>query len=278
MNHQEGYFKNKEGQSIFHQQWLPTNKPKAVFLVCHGLNEHSGRYQHLAKFFTEKGYGVYGFDHIGHGKSDGTRSFVKDFPTFTDPIHILLNRIKETNPDVPVILLGHSLGGLIGIKFLIDNQEKLEGAVISGALVMVPEFVSEFTVKIGTVLSKILPKVRLEGIEKSALSRDPEVVDKYINDPLVYNGKATARISSVILEGITYVAEKGSTVTTPVLLLHGGQDRICSPSWSTYLHNLVSSQQNQLIIYDELFHEIYNEPEQDSVFADVLNWQESLLN
>ena len=278
MNHQKGYFKNKQSQSIFHQQWLPDNKPKAMLLICHGLNEHSGRYHHLAKFFTEKGYGVFGFDHIGHGKSDGTRSFVKDFSTFTDPILVSLDKIKEINPDVPIFLLGHSLGGLIGISFLIDYQEKIQGAVISGPLAKVPDFVSDFTVKIGTIISKILPKLRLTGIEKSALSRDPEVVNNYINDPLVYNGKSTARISSVINEGIAYVAEKGSSVTAPILLLHGGQDKICNPSWSTYLHNLVSSQQNQLIIYDELFHEIYNEPEQDSVFADVFNWIESVLN
>ena len=132
MNHQEGYFKNKQGQSIFHQQWLPDNKPNAMLLICHGLNEHSGRYHHLAKFFTEKGYGVFGFDQIGHGKSDGTRSFVKDFPTFTDPILVSLDKIKEINPDVPIFLLGHSLGGLICISFLIDYQEIIQGAVISG--------------------------------------------------------------------------------------------------------------------------------------------------
>ena len=259
MNRQEGYFKNKQGQSIFHQQWLPDNKPKAMLLICHGLNEHSGRYYHLAKFFTEKGYGVFGFDHVGHGKSDGTRSFVKDFPTFTDPILISLDKIKEINPNVPVFLLGHSLGGLIGVSFLIDYQEIIQGAIISGPLVKVPDFVSDLTVKIGTIISKILPKVRLIGIEKSDLSRDPGVVNNYIN------------------EGIAYIAEKGSTVTAPILLLHGGQDKICNPSWSTYLHNLVSSQHNQLIIYDELFHEIYNEPEQESVFADVFNWLESML-
>lgn len=277
MNHHEGYFKNAQNQSIFHQHWIPDSAPRAILLVCHGLNEHSGRYHHLAEYFTDKGFGVYGFDHIGHGKSDGTRSFVRDFPTFTDPILTCIDMIYERHPDVPVFLVGHSLGGLIGASFLIDHHERVSGAILSGSLAMIPEYVSDLTIKIGTIISKVIPKTRLIGIDKSGLSRDPQVVTNYINDPLVYNGKATARISSVINDGISYVTEKGSSISKPILLLHGGQDRVSDPSSSTFLHNLVSSQHNQLIIYDELFHEIYNEPEQETVFTDVLNWLEGEL-
>ena len=133
MKHSENYFENKDNQRIYYQYWLPENDPKRILLISHGLNEHCGRYQHLAEYFTEKGYGVYGFDHIGHGKSDGTRSFVKDFPTFTDPILIALDIIRTTYPDVPVFLVGHSLGGLIGAKFLIDYQDKISGAILSGS-------------------------------------------------------------------------------------------------------------------------------------------------
>ena len=275
MKQLEGYF-SEHNQSIYYQYWLPESPPRAILLIVHGLNEHWGRYQHLAEYFTGAGFGVYGFDLIGHGKSDGTRSFVQNFATFTNPILTILDLITEQHPDLPIYLVGHSLGGLIGAKFLIDHQDKISGAILSGSLVSVPEYVSDLTIKIGTIISKIIPKFRLIGIDKSGLSRDPQVIANYINDPLVYNGKSTARISSVINDGISYVEEKGSTISRPILILHGGQDRICDPSWSTYLHNLVSSQQNQLIIYDELFHEIYNEPEQETVFKDVLNWLNGL--
>jgi len=275
MKQLEGYF-SEHNQSIYYQYWLPKSPPRAILLIVHGLNEHSGRYQHLAEYFTGAGFGVYGFDLIGHGKSDGTRSFVQNFATFTNPILTILGLITEQHPDLPIYLVGHSLGGLIGAKFLIDHQDKISGAILSGSLVSVPDYVSDLTIKIGTIISKIIPKFRLIGIDKSGLSRDPKVVANYINDPLVYNGKSTARISSVINDGISYVEEKGSTISRPILILHGGQDRICDPSWSTYLHNLVSSQQNQLIIYDELFHEIYNEPEQGTVFKDILNWLNGL--
>jgi alpha-beta hydrolase superfamily lysophospholipase len=276
MKHMESHFENKNNQSIYYQYWLPENEPRKILLLCHGLNEHSGRYQHLAEYFTGKGYGIYGFDHIGHGKSDGTRSYVEDFSTFNDPILIILDKIRISYPDAPVYLVGHSMGGLIAAKFLIDYQEKISGAILSGALVSVPDYVSDLTIKIGEILSKTLPKLRLIGIDKSALSKDPQVVDDYINDPLVYNGKSTARISSVINDGINYVAEKGAGISLPIMILHGGEDQICNPEWATYLHNLASSQQNQLIIYDGLFHEIYNEPEQETVFNDILNWLEGL--
>ena len=275
MKQLEGYF-SEQNQSIYYQYWLPENPPHAILLIVHGLNEHCGRYQHLAEYFTGADFGVYGFDLIGHGKSDGTRSFVQDFATFTNPILTILDLITEQHTGVPVYLIGHSMGGLIGAKFLIDHQDKINGAILSGSLVSVPEYVSDLTIKIGTIISKIIPKLRLIGIDKSGLSRDPQIVDNYINDPLVFNGKSTARISSVINDGISYVEEKGSTISSPILILHGGQDRICDPSWSTYLHNLVSSQQNQLIIYDDLYHEIYNEPEQETVFKDVLNWLDGL--
>ncbi|MCJ7715096.1 MAG: alpha/beta hydrolase, partial [Anaerolineales bacterium] len=251
MRHQEGFF-SEQDQSIYYQYWLPEIPPQAILLVVHGLNEHCSRYKHLAKYFTDMGYAVFGFDLIGHGKSSGTRSFVKDFPAFINPILTYLDMIKKWQPGLPIYLVGHSLGGLIGASFLIDHQEKVNGAILSGSLVMVPEYVSDFTIKIGTIISKIIPKIRLIAIDKSGLSRDTQVVTNYINDPLVYNGKSTARILSVINDGISYVAEKGSSITLPILLLHGGQDRICDPSWSTYLHNLISSQNNKLIIYDEL--------------------------
>ena len=278
MNHQEGYFKADQEQTIYYQNWLPEIPPRAILLIVHGLNEHSGRYKHMAAYFTGKGYGVYGMDLVGHGKSSGTRSFAKDFPAFINPILSYLDMIKETHPGKPVFLIGHSMGGLIGAYFLIDHHGKVSGAVLSGPLVMVPEYVSDFTIRIGKFISKILPKFRLIGIDKSGISRDPEVVKAYINDPLVYNGKFTARISSVINEGIDYVADHGSKITSPLLILHGGDDRICDPAWSTYLHNLISSQQNKLIIYDDLYHEVYNEPEQESVFNDVLNWLEDRLS
>jgi len=256
MKHQEGFFNDDQNQFIYYQYWLPENTPRAVLLIIHGVNEHCGRYQDLASYFTEKGYAVYGLDLIGHGKSAGTRSYAADLSAFINPILTYLDMIKGWQPDLPIYLVGHSMGGLIGANFLIDHQDKVQGAVLSATLTLVPDYVSDFTIKIGKLFSSILPKMRLIGVDFDGLSRDQAVVQAYKDDPLVYTGKMTARISNVMNDGLAQITTFGSKITRPVLLLHGGDDRVCDPECSKYLHNLISSQNNQLIVYDSFFPEV----------------------
>lgn len=272
MIHKEGFFSNTRGQSIYYQGWLPDDRIKASILIIHGLHEHCSRYQRMAEYLTGKDYAVYGLDLPGHGKSDGTRAFIESFADLLEPIETCLELIKSAHPDLPVFLVGHSMGGLIAAAYMIEHPNHVAGSVLSGSLVKVPEYITDFTIQIGRFLSKALPKFRIVEIDKEGLSRDPEVVQAYINDPLVYNGKTTVRISNEINFGIDLVEEYGSKITEPVLLLHGGEDRICDPAWSQYLYDLISSPDKKLIIYDGLYHEVYNEPEFESVFADVLDW------
>lgn len=277
MNHQEGTFTSKTGTGIYYQYWLPEEKIRGILLIVHGLNEHCGRYHGMAEFFTGHGFAVYGLDFPGHGRSEGVRSYVDSFTDFTDPLATYLKMIQDWQPDTPIFLIGHSMGGLIASIFLLDHQEELQGAVLSASLVKVPDYVSDFTVRIGRLLSKVLPKFRIVPVDIANLSRDPAVVEAYRNDPLVYTGKSTVRISNVINNGINRLAEEGSRIEVPVLLLHGGADKLCDPAWSEYLYELFSSPDKQLKIYDGFYHEVYNEPEKESVLADVLAWVSARL-
>ena len=278
MKHQEGKFLNNKGQSLYYQYWIPEGKVKASILLVHGLHEHCGRYQHLAKFLTDQDYAVYGLDFPGHGKSDGLRSYVDSYRDFFNPMETYLDMIKSWHPGLPVFLLGHSLGGLLSLAYLVDYPNQVKGAVLSGSLVKVPDYVSAFTLEVGKILSKVLPKFRIVEIDKQGLSRNPAVVQAYLDDPLVYNGKTTARISNEINNAITFIKNSGHNIQDPLLILHGGDDRLCDPSWSQYVHDLVSSPDKHLIIYEGLYHEIYNEPEAEMVFADVLTWLERHLD
>jgi alpha-beta hydrolase superfamily lysophospholipase len=278
MKHQEGKFIYNNNQSLYYQVWLPEDKSKASVFIVHGLHEHSTRYNHLAAYLVDHGYAVYSLDFPGHGKSDGLRSYIDSYLDFINIMRIYLEMIQSWQPDVPIYLLGHSMGGLFSALFLTDSSHGINGAILSGSLVQVPEYVSPFTVKVGQILSSILPKVRLVEIDKEGLCKDPAVVQAYKDDPLVYNGKTTARISNEINEAITQLEKKGSDINQPLLVLHGGDDRVCDPAWSQYLIDLVSSPDKHLIIYDGLYHEIYNEPEAETVFIDVLNWLEEHTN
>ena len=277
MDHTDGYFRNQQNQSIYYQFWMPNSTPKAALLVVHGLNEHSGRYLHFADYFTAKGYAVYSYDHIGHGKSEGTRSFVKKFSYFIDDLVAYIKMIDGWVDGIPIFPVGHSLGGLITTNMLIDHQNLVSGAVLSGSVVLVPGYVSKFTITIGKIISVILPKMGLLEIDKQSLSQDPEVVQAYLDDPLVYNGKITVRVSSEMNQAVERFKFEGGKITLPVLILHGSEDRIVDPTCSEYLHEKVSSSDKQLTIYKGYFHEIYNEPEKQSVYDDVLTWLENHL-
>jgi acylglycerol lipase len=278
MKHVEDRFQNLQCQTLFYQYWLPEGKPKAALLICHGLNEHSGRYAHLAAFFTARGYTVYSMDFIGHGRSSGTRSYIKHFSQFSQDLLIYLDMIQQWQPGLPIFLAGHSMGGLIAADILIDHQDRFKGAVLSGSLVLVPDYVSDTTVLLGKILGEIVPKLGLLEIDKQYLSRDPKVVQAYKDDPLVYNGKITVRLSSEINKGIARLEREGSAISLPILLLHGSEDKLVDPECSRYLLDKVSSLQKELIIYEGYYHEVYNEPEQQKVFQDVLTWLEKRLS
>jgi alpha-beta hydrolase superfamily lysophospholipase len=274
MEHQEKYFVNNKGLEIYYQGWIPEGPPRGVIIIVHGLHEHSGRYNHVGSFFSDAGYAVYGLDFPGHGKSSGIRSYVDSFDDFTDTLQTFKDLVHGWHPSLPVFLMGHSLGGLIASVYLLDHQDQVQGAILSGSLVRVPDYVNDFTIRLGRTLSSVLPKFRILGIDIDGISRDPEVVQAYRDDPLVYTGKMTARISDAMNRGIDRLAREGSKVRLPLLLLHGSEDRLCDPAWSEYLRDLVSSPDKELHIYQGLFHEVYNEPEADMVFRDVLKWLE----
>lgn len=274
MEHQEGNFTNSSNLDIYYQGWLPEGSPRGVIVIVHGLHEHSGRYNHVGSFFSGAGFAVYGLDFPGHGKSGGVRSYVDSFDDFTDTLQAFMDLVRSWYASLPVYLMGHSLGGLIASVYLLDHQDQFQGAVLSGPLVRVPDYVTEFTIKLGRTLSSVLPKFRILGIDIDGISRDPDVVQAYREDPLVYTGKMTARISDAMNRGIDRLALEGSKIELPLLLLHGSEDRLCDPAWSEYLRDLASSTDKELHVYQGLYHEVYNEPEADMVFRDVLKWLE----
>ncbi len=272
MKHQDGYFKNQENQSIYFQNWLPDDPAKAALLIVHGLNEHSGRYGNFSNFFVNEGFAVYSMDLIGHGKSDGTRAFVKDFTNYLDDVILYSEKIKQLQPGSPIFLIGHSMGGLIGTLLLIDYPDQFAGAVLSGSVVQVPDDISPLIITLGKIVSFVLPKLGLLKIDLSGLSRNPDVVQAYKDDPLVNSGKFTARVSAEMNKSFDRVAIEGFRIKDPVLILHGGSDRIVNPACSHFLYALVSSEIKKKIIYDAFYHEIYNDPGHEQVFKDVLSW------
>ena len=161
MKHQEGVFMGVRKAALYYQGWLPEGEVKAVLLVVHGLAEHSGRYMNLVNRFVPLGYAVYGIDHIGHGRSEGRRLFVERFIDYTEPLKTFFDMVRCWQPDRPIFLVGHSMGGLIGALHLIAHQEELAGAVLSGPAVKAPGNIPAAIIFAGRVLSVLFPRVGL---------------------------------------------------------------------------------------------------------------------
>jgi len=272
MNHQEGYFKGRQGTNLYYQGWLPEGRSVAVLLIVHGLAEHSGRYGNVVNYFVPRGYAVYGIDHLGHGHSDGPRAYVERFQDFLDPLKVFLDRIRDWQPGAPIFLVGHSLGGLISGAYLLDQPDELAGAILSAPSVKMPGSVSRLTLLAGKVLSALFPKMGLVRLEADGVSRDPAVVRAYRSDPLVFTGKITARLGTELLEAMDRVLAEARKIRLPLLILQGAADKLVDPQGAQVLFDRVGSTDKTIKVYEGLYHEVFNEPEHEQVLRDVEKW------
>jgi alpha-beta hydrolase superfamily lysophospholipase len=277
MKHQEGFFKAVRGANIYYQSWLPEVEPKAALLIVHGLAEHSGRYGNVVNHFVPLGYAIYGIDHLGHGKSDGKRVYVKRFDDYKNTLKVYFDKIREWQPSKPIFLVGHSMGGLIGAVYLLDHQAELAGAVLSGPAVKIPKHVTPFILLMGKMLSALTPKFGLLALDADGVSRDPSVVQAYVSDPLVYRGKATARLAAEMLKAMQTISGQAAKINLPILIVQGSADRLVNPGGAQMLYDAVSSVDKEIRIYDGFYHEVLNEPEHDRVLRDIEIWLEAHL-
>lgn len=274
MTHEQGKFEGARGAQIFQQSWLPEAEAKAVLLVVHGVGEHSGRYMNLVNHFVPLGYAVYGLDHIGHGQSDGQRVFVERFSDFTEPLKTYFDQIRAAHPDKPIFMVAHSMGGLIGCAYLLDHQSELAGAIVSAPAIKVSENISPVTILAGRVFSNLAPRMGLLALDASAICSDPAVVQAYLNDPLVYNGKITARLAAEMLGAMQRVTSEVNTLRLPLLILQGSADQLVDPGGATMLYEQSASDDKTLKTYEGFYHEVMNEPGRAQVFADMEAWLE----
>lgn len=275
MKHREGYFTSAVAASdakVYYQSWSPAQRPQGVLVVVHGLGEHGGRYLNLVNYFVPKGFAVYALDHVGHGRSEGTRVYVERFERYVQDLRQFVEFVAEQLVDVPRVLVAHSMGALIGVAYLLSHQETVDCAIISGPAVKVPDDVSTATLAAGKILSALLPKVGILQLDAGKISRDPVVVQAYRDDPLVYNGKITARLAAEMLKTMQHVTQHAGKITLPLLILQGGEDKLVDPEGAPLLHELVSSPVNELKVYEGFFHEVFNEPEHLQVMRDVETW------
>ena len=268
----EGEFSGYKNLNLYYQCWLPSNDPRAVLLVVHGLAEHSGRYANLVNHFLPKGYAVYGFDQRGHGRSQGPRGYVENFSYFINDLKTFLGVIRNKHHGVKIFIVGHRVGATIASAYAVSHQDEFDGLILSAATLKAGAGVSLGLIVVARVLSLLLPKVGLCVIDASSISRDQAVVDAYVNDPLVYRGKIRIRLGTEIIKAMQVLPSQMPRIHLPILIMHGTADRLSDPKGSEILYNRVNSRDKTLNLYNGFFHEIFNEPGREQVFADVEAW------
>jgi len=277
MKHNEGRFKGLKNLELYYQAWLPDGEPAAVLLVVHGLAEHSGRYGNVVDYFVPRGYAVYALDHRGHGRSEGARVYVERFTDYLDDLKTFFDMVRGWQPGRKIFMVGHSMGGTIGLAYATRYQDELDGLILSAAGVRPGESVSPLLITVGKLCSTLLPKMGMIVLDASAISRNPAVVAAYDNDPLVYRGKVTARLGAELISTMQAFPEQVSGLRLPILIMHGTADRLVDPQGSPWLYEAVGSTDKTLKLYEGCYHEIFNEPEHEQVLADVEAWLQAHL-
>lgn len=270
--HHEGRFTAFDGTSIFHQSWLPDGDPRGVVMLVHGLGEHSGRYGHVAGRLIAHGYAVHALDLRGHGRSDGKRVYIKSYDEFMADLIQFRAVVAVGHPDVPLFVLGHSMGGNLVMAHVVDHQDGVSGMVLSGPALKPGDDFSPVKLKLLAGLARIAPGVRPEGLSADAISRDQAVVDAYRADPLVFTGKISAGLGGALIGAMGTFPERYPSLTLPILIMHGTEDRLTNVEGSRQLEAEAVNADVEAHYYEGLYHEIFNEPEQDAVLGDLVNW------
>jgi acylglycerol lipase len=269
----QDFFKGKGNLKIAYQSWI-VPRTKGVVVIVHGLGEHSGRYTNIIERMKGKGISFYALDLRGHGRSEGKRGHVKSFLDYVHDLKLFVNKVKKKNEDVPLFLLGHSMGASIAIRFVLTFQNEIAGLILSApSLVPVME-IPGWRITFASILSAFMPSCNLASVVNVPdLSHDEEVVQSYLSDELVHN-RNSARLLAEFIKNNQSCLERADELRLPLLVLHGEEDRISSSKGAVYMVDRAQSKDKTLEIFPGLFHEIMNEEKlaREKVLQVISKW------
>jgi alpha-beta hydrolase superfamily lysophospholipase len=264
--------KTADGLDLYVRRWQSEGiVHRWTIVIVHGLGEHGGRYRHLAEWFTPKGATVYAMDLRGHGRSGGRRGDAPGLKALLDDIDAVVARARDESGG-PIILLGHSFGGLLAIAYALDRPDEIDRAVFSAPLLMVKVLVPAWKRAAGKVLPKVAPRLSLSNeVDPELLSHDPAIAVAYRTDPLVHDRLSAGMYGDTIARGQEFI-KHAPQLRVPFLLLQGSDDRIVDPAGSERFFARATAPGRAVHVYPAMFHEVLNEVDRERVFADIEAW------
>jgi len=236
----------------------PNPQARRVVLLVHGYGEHLGRYEHVAQFLVRRGAVVGGPDHVGHGRSGGERVLITDFEPVVDDLHLVVDRVAQRHPGLPVVLVGHSMGGMIAARYAQRHGARLRGLVLSGPVL------GTWTTATDLLALQEIPD---DPLDVSTLSRDPSVGATYSADELVWHGPFKRPTLHALDQTLRAINEGPRLRDMPTLWLHGEADQLVPLAETRAGIETLGFTRLEEVIYPEARHEVFNEINQDEVLA-----------
>lgn len=267
---QASNFITKDGMKVFYRHWKSANLPKAIVVIAHGFNSHSGYFQWTAEQLTTQDFDVFGIDFPGRGNSDGERYYIADYNEFVTDLDKLVDIAQAAYPGLPTFLLGHSAGGVLSANYVLEHQDKLNGFICESFAFQVPA--PDFAVAVLKGLSHIFPHAHVLKLKNEDFSRNQEVVDFMNNDPLIaHEVQPTKTVQQLSLADERLKAEMPA-IKLPLLILHGTADKATKPAGSQYFYDNASSTDKTLKFYEGHYHDLLNDLDKEIVMNDILDW------
>ena len=258
----EATFPGSEG-NVFYRAWTPETPPHRIVLIVHGYAEHSARYTHVAEILSAAGSAVYAEDHLGHGRSDGERALITDFEHVVDDIATLAVLASAEHPGLPVLLIGHSMGGLLSSRYAQRRPEAVAGLVLMGAVI------GDWTWARDVLREPAMPDPPTDW---SGMSRDPATVRDYSTDPLVYRGRYKRPLLEAEVVALNRFNAAVDRLTMPVLFLHGHADPFVYYRTSLEAACRFPTGDLTMRVFPGARHELVNETNRAEVIGEIIRF------
>lgn len=264
-------FTTRTKQELYYQTWQ-VDSPKAVFVIAHGLGEHSGRYSDVAKFLNANSYTVTALDHQGHGQSPGQKGHINSFEDYIADLFDFIELTKQEYPNKSIYLLGHSMGGLIATGYVLRHKN-IDKVIISAPPYGVPGKAAQIQLKIGAFLGRFMPKASTSNnLDASTVCSTQSVVDAYIADELVHD-QITLGWGRAFVAEQKFILHNLSKIDATLLMLLPQADVITDPRTTDECFKKMSQENKTIKYYPSSFHEVLNEDvDGPKALQDILEW------
>ena len=264
-----------DGQTLLLRTWRAAGPARGVVAIVHGFNSHSGQYDWPARRLAADGLAVYAIDLRGRGRSSGERFFVARYSDYVDDVAMLVAHAKAREPGLPVILLGHSAGGVIACVYALDHQDELAGLVCESFAYRVPA--PDFVLTAFKGIAHVAPHLRLFALKNADFTRDRTALERLDADPLIAGEKQPSQTVAELVRAGDRLTREFARLKLPLFILHGTADRATRPDGSRSFYAAAGARDKTLNLYDGHAHDLLADIGKEGVLDDILRWIDAHL-